>query len=155
VRAATLDDVPALLLMGRLMHDESPVFRTLGFDEGKLTRLLETMLEGTIAAAAPGGVFVAERAGEVVGMYGGFVVEMWFSQDKQAHDYVCYVKPEHRRRGRAAIGLVRAFEAWAIAQGALFITPGVSTQVDPESTARFYERLGYTRQGSILVKRIH
>lgn len=51
--------------------------------------------------------------------------------------------------------LVRAFEAWAIAQGAVEIAPGASTGVANEATAAFYGKLGYTRLPSVsLLKRV-
>jgi GNAT superfamily N-acetyltransferase len=147
IRQAVAADVPALMVLGKAMHAESPRFSHLRFNAAKAEALLVRLLPG-------GGALVAERDGIIVGMMAGYTVPLWFSDDVIASDFVLYLIPEERRKGRAAFMLVRAFENWAIAQGAVDIAPSTTTGVDPEGTARFYEKLGYGRTGISLFKRV-
>lgn len=150
----TVADIPAAVRMGRALHAESPRYTHLRFVPEKIEALIRSMVTGTLVTDAPGGAFVAEKDGEIVGMFGGFITTPFFSDDKIASDYTFYVAPEHRRKGRAALALIRAFEDWAAAQGAVDLVPGVSTQIDAESTVRFYEKLGYERYGTAMIKRV-
>lgn len=154
VRPATVADIPEMVAMGRALHDESPRYARLGFDQEKVEQLIRSMVVGTLVTDPTGGALVAEKGGKLVGMIGGFIASPFFSRDKFASDYTFYVRPEQRRRGRAAIALMRAFEAWAAEQGAVDILPGISTMIDAESTVSFYEKLGYERYGYAMIKRI-
>lgn len=148
VRAATLDDMAAILEMGRALHDESPRYAHLSFNEEKVFNLAHQVLTGP-----RGGAFVAEKDGRIVGMVAGYVIEHWFSDDVIASDYTFYVWPAHRG-GRAALLLWREFEAWAKAHGAVDCVPGITTGINMESTARFFEHLGYARAGYTFFKRL-
>lgn len=154
IRDAVEDDIPALLAMARDLHAESPRYARLSFSVAKVEALIRSLLSSTLASAPIGGVFVAEKAGKIVGMLGAYVHAPYFSEDKIASDYTLYIVPEQRRRGRAAIGLVRAMEKWAWDNGAVDIVPGTSTMIDAESTAHFYEKLGYAKYGYTFIKRL-
>jgi GNAT superfamily N-acetyltransferase len=154
VRAATEADIPAIIEMGRALHAESPRYSRMSFAAEKIDALARSLIVGTLVSDAPGGVLVAEKNGQIVGMMAGFVSAPFFSHDKIASDYTFYVKPEHRKTGRIALKLVRAFEAWAIAAGAADIVPGTSTEIDADSTRRFYEKLGYKHYGHAMIKRL-
>lgn len=150
----TLDDIPVVIAMGRALHAESPRYSRLSFSDDKVTALVRSMVSGTLVTEPAGGAFVAEKNGQIVGMFGGFITTLFFSDDKIASDYTFYIAPEHRRRGRAALALLFAFEAWAIGQGAVDIVTGVSTMIDVEGTASFYQKLGYVHHGCMMIKRI-
>jgi GNAT superfamily N-acetyltransferase len=147
VRRATEEDIPEVLAMGAALHAESPRYSALTYNPAKVEFLARHVI-----ADPEGGALVAEKDGKIIGMMAGFVAPHWFSDDLIASDYTFYVKPEHRRKGRAALMLVRAFEEWAAAHGAVSIVPGTSTQIDADSTARFYEKLGYERTGFTFCK---
>lgn len=147
VRAATEDDLPAILEMGRMLHGESPRYRGMSYNEAKVEAL-------ALKVIPTGGTLIAEKDGKIIGMLAGYVAEHWFSDDKVASDFTFYIRPEHRGTGKAALLLVRAFERWATAQGAKDIMPGVSTQIDIERTTRFYEKLGYAVYGNALIKKV-
>jgi GNAT superfamily N-acetyltransferase len=140
--------------MGRLLHAESPRYSRMQFSEKKVETMIRRMVSGTLTTPAPGGALVAEKDGMIVGMMGGFVTETWFSEDKIASDYTLYILPEYRRKGRIAVELVRAFERWAIAQGAVDIVPGTSTEIDAEATRSFYQKMGYEHYGHSMIKRV-
>lgn len=147
VRTATEADIPAILEMGRDLHAESPRYRSSTYRPDKVEALARTVIPG-------GGTLIAEKDGTIIGMLAGYVAEQWFSDYKVATDFTFYIKPEHRKTGRAALKLVRAFEEWAIVQGAREIMPGISTQIDIEGTTRFFEKLGYAVYGNALIKKV-
>ena len=149
VRHALEADVPAMVELGRRMHAESPTYRELSYSPEKAAAL-GLRVVGTLLN--PGGALVAEVNGRIVGMLAGYVVEHWFSHDKVASDYVLYIDPEHRG-GMTAVRLIRAFERWAIAQGATVLLPGVSTGVKTEQTRDLYRALGYEPYGVAMMKR--
>lgn len=154
VRDATLADIPEMIRLGRAMHAESPRYSALAFSSDKIEALLNSMLKCTLTTDPVGGAFVAVKAEKIIGILLGYVGTTFFSDDKVASDYVFFIVPEQRRKGRAAVALVNAFEAWAAAQGAVQIAPGVSSMIDAESSARFYGRLGYEQSGYLFLKRI-
>lgn len=154
VREATEADISVLIAMGRALHAESPRYARLRFNAAKVENHIRGMIGSTLVVRAPGGAFVAEKGGVVIGMLGAFIHAPFFTDDKIASDYTFYVVPEHRRKGRAAILLVRAFEQWAFDNGAVDIVPGVSTMIDGESTAKFYTKLGYEKYGDTFIKRL-
>lgn len=147
VRTAVADDIYDLVELGYYMHQESPRYQRLHYSQDKVGALASRLIP-------TGGVFVAERDDMIIGMMAGFVTEHWFSGDLMASDFVLYLMPDERKRGRAAVMLFRAFEQWAIAKGAVDICPSTSTGVDAEGTARFYEKMGYARTGVSMFKRV-
>lgn len=153
VRAATPADVPRMVELGAMLHAESPRYSQATYDPGKLTALGLRMTKGTLVTPAPGGAFVYETDGKIVGMLAAYVVEMFFGPDKVASDYTFYVLPEYRGT-KAAWALWKAFEQWGRDQGAKFYVPGISTGIDPEMSARFYEKQGYERSGFTFFKKV-
>ena len=149
IRRATQEELPVLLDMAEAMHAESPRYRDIPLSEGKLQSILQRMHDHPTLGA----LLVAEKEGAVVGMMWGYVDEFFFSEEKYATDILLYVLPEQRGT-RAAWRLVKAFEDWAENVGALFIQPGVSTGIDNEGYARFYERMGYSVTGLNLSKTV-
>lgn len=139
-----MDDVPTLIKLGRLMHEESPRFRDMDYDDEKLMQL-------GIGLVEHGGIFIAEKDGKAVGMVLGMVTEHYFGRDLMASDLAVYVHPEHRG-GTLVVRLIKKFEAWAFSMGAKVITMGVSTEVAAERTGQLYKRLGYRMTGSLAVK---
>lgn len=150
VRAATPDDVDAMVSMGRALHAESPRYRDKAFSEEKLRALASLITE-----PADNQLFmVAEVGGIVAGMMVCVLSERWFSYEKFATDLTLYVKPEFR--GTSAFPrLVGVFEQWAKAQGVHDFTLGVSTEIHPGKTVGAFERMGYTLAGYTMVKHGH
>lgn len=81
----------------------------------------------------------------------GAVSETFLNEERNAYEKALFVLPEHRG-GSVAFRLVRNFEAWAIECGAVKIWLGQSVGQNQDSTLRFFERLGYQRQGFITCK---
>lgn len=140
--------------MGRDLYEESPRYRRFSYSEARVGALLRGMVGDTLVCDAPGGAVVAEDDGRVVGTLVGVVAPLFFSDDKVATDYTFYLRPEYRRRGRAAVLLLRAFEDWAISAGAVEIVLGATTLINNDSTVGFLVKSGYSMQGYQLSKRV-
>lgn len=81
-------------------------------------------------------VFVAEKAGEVLGMIGLMAYPHPMSGERTVAEVMWWVQPESRGCG---LRLLRAGEDWAREQGATVLQ---MIAPSPE-TERLYERLGY------------
>jgi GNAT superfamily N-acetyltransferase len=149
VRRATPADTPALIAMGRALHDESPRYRDMPFSEAKLVKLSSRLHGSLLCSDAV--ILVATAAGEIVGMTIGILAERWFNDERYVTDLTVYVKPEHRG-GSAFPRMVKALEAWAAEQGVSDLAVGVSTEIHAEKTVRAYEKLGYRLAGYTMVK---
>jgi GNAT superfamily N-acetyltransferase len=150
----TAEDIPEIVELGRAMHAESPRYRRLNYDPNKVANQVRSMVTGTLTTQPQGGAFVAVKDGKIIGMIGGYVAETFFGHDKVASDYAFYITPSERRKGRTALGLLLAFEKWAVAQGVVDIVPGVSTMIETQRTRQFFEKLGYEHYGEAMIKRV-
>lgn len=147
VRLATIDDIPEMIELGARMHAES-VYSAFDYDREKLFDLGKNCVENPDRCFAG----VCEDAhGQLLGMHVGFISEYYFGRDLIATDLLLFVDP-CKRGSLAAALLVKAFEEWAFARGAMEVCPGSSTMVAPERTAKLYERLGYTVVGNLFKK---
>lgn len=147
IRQATLDDIPNLVALGRLMHQES-VYRTYALDVEKLALLLKHLLD-----EAAGIVLVAESSGAIVGGFVGMVVEHWFGLTKQAVDLALFMEPSHRG-GRTAFRLLNAYVEEAKNRGADQIVMANSTGVDMERVADLFEAVGFEKTGYVLAMHV-
>jgi len=139
IRVATLDDLPRILELGELLHQESPRWARLSFNRAKAAHFIaHLILEPT------GVVFVAEHGGLVVGGIAGMATAHWSSDDVVAQEVSFFMAPEARGR-MAAVRLICALRAWGEMRGAKWLQAGTSTGLDPERTAGLYEQLGFSR----------
>lgn len=147
IRNFTLDDVPAMIELGKQMHEESS-FAGLQYDEQKLYDM------GIVYIANPEIYFakVAEKDGVIYAMYVGYISEYYFSKDLAGFDQLLFVAPE-KRGGIAAMRLIKEFEEWAYSNGAKEVRPACSTGVQSEKTRQLYEALGYETVGYTFRKR--
>lgn len=146
IRAATLDDLPQLLRLGAAMHAESPRFSRLRFSATRLEATLRALI------GVPHGfvmVATAERDGWLVGGMVAVVAPHWASDDLIATDLALFIAPA-ARGGLLPARLLTRYVQWAHHLGAQIIQAGVTTGIEPETTARLYERMGLTRCGVIL-----
>lgn len=148
IRAARVDDLPALCDMARAMVAEAPEFAGLEVTDAGVRSTLEgwLRLDGTFVSVA--------GDGSLAGVAIGWVAPFWFAtRAQEAGELAIYVRPEHRG-GNHMKRLVAALEAWAREKGAERITLGVSTGRKTEAVAKLYERMGYRRAGVTLVRDI-
>jgi hypothetical protein len=135
IRQATLADVPRLVELGAIMHQESR-FNVLGYAPEKVVELLEGLL------ADDDFLRVIERDGVIVGMLAGYISEHWCSKALVASDCALFVEPGNRG-GVEVVKLIRQFREWAVDRGALMATLGISTGVQTDRTAKLMELVGY------------
>jgi len=142
IREATLADVGSLLVLAEQMHAESR-FSPRRFSVDKMAALFQSLI-----ASDTGVVLVAEQAGELLGVFAGYVAEDWFGPDLAAGDFGLFVRPD-RRGAVAAAGMVRRFVAWAQSKGVARPDLGISTGVHLDATTRLYRALGFQPVGTI------
>lgn len=139
LRMATPDDLPAIVVLGRVMHQESS-FAPMDYDVDRVKETISDLMNKSQF------VVVAEDTnGEVIGGMAGMVTQSWFGNDMVANDLALFIHPDHRG-GLMVVRLVKAFVHWAKLAGAKQIRPGV---VSGSRTAEaLYDRLGFTRCGA-------
>ena len=146
LRDATLDDVPALVELGRAMHAESPNFAALRFNGEKLAATIRHVIQSPDGFAR----VATDAAGKLTGGMLALATPHWFSDDKVACDLALFIAHEHRG-GMAAPRLLNAYARWAFDLGVSMVQFGVMTGIDPEKTEQLCSRLGWRRGGVIMV----
>ena len=143
VRLATASDEEALLEMGRCMHAESR-FSRYPLDHTKLRKLIELSLtDGKVHC-----ILVAQNLhGQLTGMLGGHVQNMFFTDALIAQDKFFYVLPESRGTS-AALKLLMAFQRWALNRRVQEININMSVAIDMERFDKFMRHTGFVRCGS-------
>lgn len=139
LRMATPDDLPAIVVLGRVMHQESS-FAPMDYDVDRVKETISDLMNKSQF------VVVAEDTnGEVIGSMAGMCTQSWFGSDMVANDLALFIHPDHRG-GMLAVKLIKTFVHWAKLAGAKQIRPGV---VSGSRTAEaLYDRLGFTRCGA-------
>lgn len=141
IRPATLADIPAMVELGRSMVAESPRLNWLAYSGEKVAALIAALIE-----KEDGFAWVGLRDEHVVAALIAVIDEYWASDDRMAHELTLFVAPEARGNTVAA-RLVCEMIEWARESGVRRLTAGTSTGIDPELTARLYERFGFERAG--------
>jgi hypothetical protein len=133
IRAATNDDLDAMVRLGEWFARES------GHDD-----LFDAVsVYETIARLIDAGQFVVviEHEGELVGGMLGVVERMWMNANHRC-GFVIAWNVRHKVRGWVGIRMLRQFQQWARARGAVSLSvPWVPTM--DQRTARVLERNGY------------
>lgn len=136
IRAAVEADVDALLSLGE------DFLRHSGY--GELIKPTEDDVRGGFLGLIDRGVvFIAERAGRIVGVLGGLMSAVWFSPDVPVGaEMLWWVAPE-ARGGLASVRLVRAFEQWAVERGARLVTLSDIVLDDSTRVTQLIATMGY------------
>jgi GNAT superfamily N-acetyltransferase len=129
IRAATSQDVPRLVEMGRRFRSETGYAKVLAENPGKMTELATQLAER-------GGLLVSERQGKIVGMIGFYVYPHFLSGEQAGGEVFWWVEPEHRGEG---IKLLKEAERLARTRGAKTMQMIAPT----DQVAAVYRRLGY------------
>ena len=147
VRDAVDKEVFRLVEISERVLKESPTYTHMKFDSEKAANYIYG------AIMKHDGWFLRVIVDENNVIAGGLICvcePMAFSPDKVAYDITIMVEEEHR--GRCLPQLVQVIEeykVWAVAQGAKLIKMGVSSGISIDSAAKFFERLGFERIGSM------
>lgn len=144
IREATHEDIPALVDLGRLMHDESPRFRGMAYDPDRVAACMEFCID-----SPHGFVRVAEEGGQIVGGFVAGVTPHYSSPDLVACDIAVFMAP-WARGGIAVARMAEQYRRWAEAQGATQTLIGVMTGVNVEKTVKLLQRLGWRQAGVVM-----
>jgi len=143
IRPATMDDIDRLIDLGEILHKESGRWSRIPYVRDRVKATMKTIIPGE-----KGAVFVSEKDGVIVGGIAVYADRHWSSDAVIAQEISFFMLPEHRGSFDAA-RLVCAMRAWAERKGVAWLECGTSTGVDPERTAKLYERLGFKRSPAI------
>ncbi len=149
VRPTVLKDRDEVIRIGRRMHNES-YFRDFDYSPQKIVDLHFKCLHEPNYF---GRVFVT-KANNIVGYFCGAVTEHYFGHDKMAIDLGLYIEPPFRGMGGlAVIKCLRDYERWAIDQGVVDVSVGVSADITNDQAIELYQRMGYTKGDQMLHKK--
>lgn len=129
VRRATEADLEAIVRMGVAFHANSPYADLFVLDRDRCTLTVDWLL-------AHGAIFMAEKDGTPVGMFGIAVSPHLMAAELFATEIFWWVEPGARGLG---LKLLRDAEAWAKEQGATVL----QLIAPSERVGRLYERLGF------------
>lgn len=132
IREATVADIPAIVAMGCEFLAVSPLGSVLPTNPLQLAALTYSLIDADNAT-----VFVAERDGALVGMFGAVVAPNAISGEPMATEMFWWVAPA--ARGTVGVHLLKAAEEWARAAGARRLQLGAPTA----EAAQLYKRLNY------------
>lgn len=132
IRAATPEDIPALVEMGREFFSLTGL--PVEYDPQSVTNMLTNLMNG-------GAVFVAD---DLSGAIGGLVYPYYFNVNVLAgNEMFWWVNPVSR--GTVGIRLMDALEAWAYDKGATVFQMTCLEGYKPHEIGAFYERRGYEK----------
>jgi len=145
IRAATHNDLAAMLVIGRNTLSNSPSY-PVEIDDFKASYTARRCISDRSMCA-----FVAEIDGNVVGFILGMQEEHFFSRDCYATDLVFCVEPEHADQ---AVWLLRRFIRWAKSFPKVkSIMLGISSGMDLNGRlGELYQRHGLEQAGGLFVK---
>ena len=106
IRPARVDDIPALVELGRQMYLESPNFRHLPLDLAKGQRWFAHAIKDSNYCV------IVAADDEPYGVLLGYCIDYWFADATTANDLLLYVRPD-KRTGMVGTRLIRAFESGA------------------------------------------
>jgi GNAT superfamily N-acetyltransferase len=147
IRAATEEDIPAVLVMGRRFFDLAGCPAIAEWDDASFIMTLKNLIE------SPDGILlVVERSDRLVGMAGALLFPFYFNTShRTGQEIFWWVEPE--ARGREALALFAALEEQARDAGAeSFIMSNVEA-MRSEAVARYYRRRGYRAAENTFIKR--
>jgi len=148
IRPLEFNDSQQIIELGRIIHKES-YYNFLPYEEMKIQELIMVTLKNPQSNVC----FVAEQDNKIIGALCGFVVPYTMNFNLFAQDLGLWVLP--KKRGTfAAKKLLNVFEIWANNLGCEEIMLSITSNINSDRTAQFYEKLGYTNLGAICRKRI-
>lgn len=149
IRAATMNDVPALIEMGRAFFDESGFGAETAFDPESTKRTVEHLIGG-----GDGIVLVAERGGHVVGCAGAIAFPYYFNLATRAgQELFWWVHPDHRG-SILGVRMLQRLEQWAKDAGCRTFTMIDISCLEGSPAARIYQRMGYRPSEQSHIKKV-
>ena len=143
IREARVSDKGDLLKLMRKMHEETS-YKQFPLSEIKLLERVDLWLTTLWHRAT----YVLEHDGVVVGVFAGYLGDLWFSEALCGFDEVIFIDSDHRGRYGLSQMLAR-FEDWCRERGCSAILVGVSSSVMVERTGKLLGLLGYDKVGGL------
>jgi len=97
--------------------------------------------------------FIAYLEDKAIGFLVADCMPVWYNRRIIAEQRLWFVSKQFRG-SRAAPLLIKAYEAWAIRNGATHLYTGTGNERYAEQTSRLLEQLGFKRVGSMHLKEI-
>ena len=148
IRELEFNDSQQIIELGRIIHKES-YYNFLPYEEMKIQELIMVTLKNPQSNVC----FVAEQDNKIIGALCGFIVPYTMNFRLFAQDLGLWVLPKSRGT-LAAKKLLNVFEVWANSLGCDEIMLSITSNINQDRTAQFYEKLGYTNSGVVCRKRI-
>lgn len=146
IRCATLEDVPALIELGRRVHGETR-FSEYDYNLTRVTENVTNIIKIGQNTRGTHCFFIAQDdQGEAAGVLIGVIERQLFSDLPVANVIVYYVFPNKRMSG-AGFKLLSAFRKWADARSAFEICVGINSAAQIGRTHRFLMRVGFRQTG--------
>jgi L-amino acid N-acyltransferase YncA len=144
IRVATMDDIPALLELGRSIHATTR-FRLFKYSPARVADNLAAVIQDKRGIYC---FLVAEDArGVAVGVLVGCLERHIFSDEQLVATLIHYDVLPEKRMGGAGLRLLSAFRQWAENRGAFELNAGISSGTDLARMDRFMRRLGFEQTG--------
>lgn len=147
VRDALDKEVFTLTDISERILKESPTYAHFTFSKEKTANYLYSAImkhDGWFLRV------IVDESDQIVGGLICYCEPLVFTDEKIAYDITIMVEKEHR--GRCLPQLVQVideYKEWAVMQGAKLVKLGVSSGISIDSAAKFFERLGFERIGSM------
>jgi GNAT superfamily N-acetyltransferase len=143
IRKATILDISALLVMLHTMHKETEVDVPKINSAKMINKINELLHHGLI--------LVAETDNKLIGSIGGIPTTDWWSDEKYMADAWFYVYKNHRN-SNCAKNLVEHFIK-LVKEVNMKIRLGHIFSGDVDRKDNLFERLGFTKVGSVFVEK--
>lgn len=143
IRYAEAQDWPEFFRLVKLMHAESR-FAKYPLIEERMRKVFDDHLQHLNIACC---LLAVNKDQQIVGMLMGYVIELFFADERVAQDRLFFVQPVSRGSS-AAVRLLSAFRAWAQKRGAQEVSINMSVAVDMSRFNRFMTHMGFACCGS-------
>ncbi len=134
MRRATVEDIPAIVEMGRAFHSYSP-WNHVPYDDDATGLFAANVIQNGV-------IFLTDE-----GMCGGVITPFYFAPSFKLAVEMFWWAPKHGR------GLRKAFEAWAQENGATAVQFSALSDKRSEAVNAVYTRAGFERAETAYIKR--
>lgn len=148
LRHATLDDVPRLLEIGKVLYEGSSYENILADYDRARTMLERFIIEGQENFL----VLVSHDEGNPVGVLAAYAFTPLFSTEKVATEVFLYLEPEFRSSQRGN-ELLDGYEYWAKLIGCRAIQYGLLASAD-QRLKKLYEHRGAVKTEEVYTRRV-
>ena len=139
IRSAIESDIPSILELAKIMHDESR-FRIFNYNKEKMEVLITNLITNDC------GILILAEENKLLGGIMGIVAEHYFGHDKSASDLGLFVNPDNRN-SKIGIRLIKEYINKAKEKGAVDILIRNTTGYKFEYVGKLYKAMGFNKIG--------